>query len=166
MAFFLSLVKKYLNLTVMEKFLKFLKTESIGGHIIRISLVGLLLFGGFTKLIIVGALETNLFGAVLIAAIETLAAFGLLIHYRMPTYGLVGAGLAIMAILIRLVYSYNWVNDNILRADSFLQGINSFLGTYNNGLFHIILLIGAAIYCLGNSYKAYIRQRITQPWPH
>lgn len=150
----------------MEKFLKFLKTEAIGGHIIRLSLVGLLLFGGFTKLILVGALGTNLFGAVLIAAIETLAAFGLLIHYRMPTYGIIGAVLSLIAILIRLVFSYNWVKDNILRTDSYLQAINSFLGTYNNGLFHIILLIGAAVYCLGNSYKEYIRQRLTQPWPH
>ncbi len=150
----------------MEKFLKFLKTEAIGGQIIRISLVCLLLFGGFTKLILVGALGNNLFGAVLIAAIETLAAFGLLIHYRMPIYGMAGAVLALISIVIRLVYSYNWVKDNVLGTDSYLNAINSFLGTYNNGLFHIILLIGAAIYCLGNSYKEYIRQRITQPWPH
>lgn len=150
----------------MEKFLKFLKTETIGGQIIRLSLAGLLLFGGFTKLILVGALGNNLFGAVLMAAIETLAAFGLLIHYRMPIYGVVGGILALLSIVIRLVYSYNWVKDKVLGTDSFLNAINSFLGTYNNGLFHIALLIGSAIYCLGNSYKEYIRQRITQPWPH
>lgn len=150
----------------MEKFLKFLKTEAVGGQIIRLSLVGLLLFGGFTKLILIGALGNNLFGAVLIAAVETLAAFGLLIHYRMPIYGMAGAALALVSIVIRLVYSYTWVKDNVLRTDSYLNAINSFLGTYNNGLFHIILLIGAAIYCLGNSYKEYIRQRLTQPWPH
>jgi uncharacterized membrane protein YkgB len=150
----------------MEQFLKYLKTESIGGHIIRMSLAGLLLFGGFTKLILVGALQHNLFGAVLIAAIETLAAFGLLIHYRMPIYGIVGAALALLSIVIRLVYSYNWVKDNVLGTDSYLNAINSFFGTYNNGLFHIVLLIGSAIYCLGNSYKEYIRLRLTQPWPH
>ncbi|WP_158860151.1 hypothetical protein [Lunatibacter salilacus] len=150
----------------MEQFLKFLKTEAIGGIIIRLSLVGLLLFGGFTKLILIGALENNIFGAVLVAAIETLAAFGLLIHYRMPIYGIAGALLALLAIFIRLVYSYNWVKDTVLGTDSYLNAINSFLGTYNNGLFHIVLLIGSAIYCLGNSYKEYIRQRLTQPWPH
>ena len=150
----------------MEKFLKFLKTEAIGGQIIRISLAGLLLFGGFTKLILVGGLDSNLFSAVLMAAIETLAAFGLLIHYRMPVYGIAGGLLALLAIFIRLIYSYNWVKDSVLGTDSYLNAINSFLGTYNNGLFHIILLIGSAIYCLGNSYKEYIRQRLTQPWPH
>jgi uncharacterized membrane protein YkgB len=150
----------------MEKFLKFLKTEAIGGHIIRLSLVGLLLFGGFTKLILAGALEKNLIGAIFLAAIETFAAFGLLIHYRIPLYGLIGSALAIVAIIIRLIFSYNWVKDTILRTDSYLQAINSFLGTYNNGLFHIILLLGASIYCMGNSFKEYIRHRITQPWPH
>lgn len=150
----------------MEKFLNFLKTEAIGGTIIRLSLAGLLLFGGFTKLILVGALGNNLFGAVLMAAIETLAAFGLIIHYKMPVYGIAGAVLGLLSIFIRLVYSYNWVKHNILGTDSFLNAINSFLGTYNNGLFHIVLLIGSAIYCLGNSYKEYIRQRLTQPWPH
>lgn len=150
----------------MEKFLKFLKTESIGGHVIRFSLAGLLLFGGFTKLILVGALGHNLLGAIVIAAIETLAAFGLIIHYKRPEMGLAGAALAILAIIIRIIYSLNYVKESLTQTDSFLSAFATFLGLYNNGLFHIILLIGAAIYCMGNSYKNYFRNRLTQPWPH
>lgn len=150
----------------MDKFLKFLKIESIGGHIIRFSLVGLLLFGGFTKLILVGAFVDGLFGAILVAAVETLAAFGLLIHYRKPIYGVAGGILAILSIVIRLIFSLNYVKENLSQTNSFLNAVNTFLGIYNNGLFHIILLLGAALYCLGNSYKEYIRDRITQPWPH
>lgn len=150
----------------MEKFLQYLKTESIGGHVIRWSLAGLLLFGGFTKLKLIGALDYNLFWAVLLAAIETFAAFGLLIHYKKPLIGIAGGILAILSIFTRLVFSINWVKTNLLQTDSFLNALNSFLGIYNNGLFHVILLFGAAVYCLGNSYKEYIRDRITQPWPH
>lgn len=150
----------------MEKFLKFLKTESIGGQIIRFSLAGLLLFGGFTKLILVGALGQQLLGAILIAAIETLAAFGLIFHFRKPEMGIAGAMLAILSILIRIIYSLNYVKETLPNANNFLNALTAFLGVYNNGLFHISLLIGAAIYCLGNSYKEYIRNRLTQPWPH
>ncbi|NHE58052.1 hypothetical protein G9Q97_14650 [Cyclobacterium sp. GBPx2] len=150
----------------MEKFLKYLKTESIGGHIIRISLACLLLFGGFTKLKLIGALEYNLFWAILLAGIETFAAFGLLIHYKRPLFGLAGGILAILSIFIRIVFSIGWVRDNVLQTDSFIVALNSIFGIYNNGLFHISLLFGAGIYCLGNSYKAYIKERITRPWPH
>ncbi|MEX2514391.1 MAG: hypothetical protein WD398_15920 [Cyclobacteriaceae bacterium] len=150
----------------MEKFLQYLKTEAIGGHVIRLSLAGLLIFGGFTKLKLIGALEYNLFWAVLLAAIETFAAFGLLIHYKKPLVGVVGGLLAMLSIFTRLIFSINWVKREVLHTDSFMNAVNSFLGIYNNGVFHIILLFGAAIYCLGNSYKAYIKERITQPWPH
>lgn len=150
----------------MEKFLKFLKTESIGGQVIRFSLAGLLLFGGFTKLIIVGALGHQPVGAILIAAIETFAAFGLVLHYRKPEMGIAGGALALLAIFIRIIYSLNYVKETLPASGTFLNALSAFLGVYNNGLFHIILLIGAAIYCLGNSYKEYIRKRITQPWPH
>ncbi len=150
----------------MEKFLKYLKTESIGGHIIRISLACLLLFGGFTKLKLIGALEYNLFWAILLAGIETFAAFGLLIHYKRPLFGLAGGILAILSIFIRIVFSIGWVRDNVLQTDSFIVALNSIFGIYNNGLFHISLLFGAGIYRLGNSYKAYIKERITRPWPH
>jgi len=150
----------------VEKFLQYLKTEAIGGHIIRWSLACLLLFGGFTKMKLIGALEYNLFWAVLLAAIETFAAFGLLLHYKKPIIGIVGGLLALLSSFTRIVFSISWVKDNILQTDSFLNALNSFLGTYNNGVFHIVLLFGSGIYCLGNSYKAYIRERITQPWPH
>ncbi|WP_222851997.1 hypothetical protein [Cyclobacterium plantarum] len=146
--------------------MKYLKTESIGGHIIRISLACLLLFGGFTKLKLIGALEYNLFWAILLAGIETFAAFGLLIHYKRPLFGLAGGILAILSIFIRIVFSIGWVRDNVLQTDSFIVALNSIFGIYNNGLFHISLLFGAGIYCLGNSYKAYIKERITRPWPH
>lgn len=150
----------------MEKFLKYLKTESIGGHLIRISLACLLLFGGFTKLKLIGALEYNLFWAILLAGIETFAAFGLLIHYKRPLFGLVGGALALLSIFIRLIFSIGWVRDHVVQTDSFMVALNSIFGIYNNGLFHITLLFGAGIYCLGNSYKAYIKERITRPWPH
>ncbi|WP_439482652.1 hypothetical protein [Cyclobacterium plantarum] len=146
--------------------MKYLKTESIGGHIIRISLACLLLFGGFTKLKLIGALEYNLFWAILLAGIETFAAFGLLIHYKRPLFGLAGGILAILSIFIRIVFSIGWVRDNVLQTDSFIVALNSIFGIYNNGLFHISLLFGAGIYRLGNSYKAYIKERITRPWPH
>jgi len=150
----------------VEKFLKYLKTESIGGHLIRISLACLLLFGGFTKLKLIGALEYNLFWAILLAGIETFAAFGLLIHYKRPLFGLVGGALALLSIFIRLIFSIGWVRDHVVQTDSFMVALNSIFGIYNNGLFHITLLFGAGIYCLGNSYKAYIKERITRPWPH
>ncbi|SHN29154.1 hypothetical protein SAMN04488057_1176 [Cyclobacterium lianum] len=150
----------------MEKFLKYLKTESVGGHLIRISLACLLLFGGFTKLKLIGALDYNLFWAILLAGIETFAAFGLLIHYKRPILGLAGGVLALLSIFIRIVFSIGWVRDNVLQTDSFIVALNSIFGIYNNGLFHITLLFGAGIYCLGNSYKAYIKERITRPWPH
>lgn len=150
----------------MEKFLKYLKIEGVGGHVIRISLACLLLFGGFTKLKLIGALEYSLFWAILLAGIETFAAFGLLIHYKKPLIGLIGGILALLSIFIRVVFSIGWVRDHMLQTDSFLTALNSIFGIYNNGLFHIALLFGTAIYCLGNSYKAYIQERITRPWPH
>lgn len=146
--------------------MKYLKTESIGGHLIRISLACLLLFGGFTKLKLIGALEYNLFWAIILAGIETFAAFGLLIHYKRPVLGLAGGVLALLSIFIRIVFSIGWVRDNVLQTDSFIVALNSIFGIYSNGLFHITLLFGAGIYCLGNSYKAYIKERITRPWPH
>jgi uncharacterized membrane protein YkgB len=150
----------------MDKFLKFLKTEAIGGHIIRISLAGLLLFGGFTKMRLIGEMDFNIFWAVFVAAIETIAAIGLLVHYKRPVYGMIGGALALLSILLRLLFSLSWVKEHVLHSDSFWSAINTFLGIYNNGLFHITLLLGAGIYCLGGSYKNYIRERITQPWPH
>ncbi|MDO6438199.1 hypothetical protein Q4534_12315 [Cyclobacterium sp. 1_MG-2023] len=150
----------------METFLKYLKAEAIGGHIIRISLACLLLFGGFTKLILIGALEYNLFWSIILAAIETFAAFGLLIHYKKPIIGIAAGVLAVLSIFLRVVFSIGWVRDHILQSHSFLDAFGAILGVYNNGLFHIALLFGAGIYCLGNSYKAYIKERITKPWPH
>ena len=150
----------------MEKFLKYLKIEGVGGHVIRISLACLLLFGGFTKLKLIGALEYSLFWAILLAGIETFAAFGLLIHYKKPLIGMVGGMLALLSIFTRVVFSIEWVRGHILQTDSFLSALNSIFGIYNNGLFHIALLFGAAIYCLGNSFKAYVAERITRPWPH
>ncbi|MBI0399827.1 hypothetical protein [Cyclobacterium marinum] len=150
----------------METFLKYLKVEAIGGHIIRISLACLLLFGGFTKLTLIGALEYNLFWSIILAAIETFAAFGLIIHYKKPVIGIAAGVLAILSIFLRVVFSIGWVRDHILHSQSFLDAFGAILGVYNNGLFHIALLFGAGIYCLGNSYKAYIKERITKPWPH
>lgn len=150
----------------METFLKYLKVEAIGGHIIRISLACLLLFGGFTKLKLIGALEYNLFWSILLAAIETFAAFGLLIHYKKPLLGIAAGVLALLSIFIRVIFSIGWVRDHILQTDSFVDAFGAILGVYSNGLFHIIILFGAGVYCLGNSYKAYIKERITRPWPH
>lgn len=149
----------------MDKVLKFLKTEAIGGLIIRFSLAGLLLFGGFAKLIFIGEVNYNLAGAILIASIETISAIGLLYHYRAPMLGVIGGGLALVSIIIRFIYSLYWIKGAV-SGDSSIWG--AFLGimtVFNNGLFYIILLFGAAIYCMGNSYKAYFRERITQPWP-
>ena len=129
----------------METFLKYLKVEAIGGHIIRISLACLLLFGGFTKLKLIGALEYNLFWSIILAAIETFAAFGLIIHYKKPVIGIAAGVLAILSIFLRVVFSIGWVRDHILHSQSFLDAFGAILGVYNNGLFHIALLFGAAI---------------------
>ncbi len=149
----------------MDKFLKFLKTEAIGGLIIRYSLAGLLLFGGFAKLILIGEINYNLLGAVIIAALETLSALGLLYHFKTPLLGVLGGGLAIICILIRFIYSLYWIKGEVTGLDSIWGAFQGMVSIFNNGLFYILLLFGAAIYCMGNSYKAYIHEKITQPWP-
>ena len=149
----------------MEKFLKYLKTESIGGHVIRFSLAGLLLFGGFAKLALVGDINSPLVGAILLASLETLSAIGLLYHFKIPLLGIFGGFLAIVCILIRLIFSLFWMKTEIIGIESIWGALHTVWYVFNNGLFFIILLFGAAVYCMGNSYKAYIRQRITQPWP-
>lgn len=149
----------------MERFLKYLKTESIGGHVIRFSLAGLLLFGGFAKLALIGEISSPIVGAILLASIETLSAIGLLYHFKSPLLGIMGGLLAIFCILIRLIFSLFWMKTEVIGIDSIWGAFQVVLSVFNNGLFFIILLTGAAVYCLGNSYKAYIHQRITQPWP-
>lgn len=149
----------------MERFLKYLKTESIGGHLIRFSLAGLLLFGGFAKLALIGEISSPIVGAILLASIETLSAIGLLYHFKSPLLGIMGGLLAIFCILIRLIFSLFWMKTEVIGIDSIWGAFQVVLSVFNNGLFFIILLTGAAVYCLGNSYKAYIHQRITQPWP-
>jgi hypothetical protein len=149
----------------MEKFLKYLKTEAIGGQVIRYSLAGLLLFGGFAKLTLIGAMDYSILGAIVIAALETFSAIGLLYHFKTPFLGIIGGILAILSILIRLIYSLFWMKTDVIGIDSLWGAFQTLLAVFNNGLFYIILLFGAAIYCIGNSYKAYIRERITQPWP-
>lgn len=149
----------------MEKFLKFLKAEAIGGQIIRYALAGLLLFGGFAKLVLIGGTFFSFSGAVFIASLETLAAIGLIYHFKSPVLGIAGGILALLSITLRLIYSLSWVKKEIVGMDSLWDAAGMVLSTFNNGVFHIILLFGAAIYCTGNSYKEYIRARITQPWP-
>ncbi len=149
----------------MDKFLKYLKTEAIGGQVIRFSLAGLLLFGGFAKLTLIGAVEAHFVGAIIIAAIETLSAIGLLYHFKNPFLGIIGGILAIFCILLRLFYSLFWIKAEVTGIDSLWGALQGILTLFNNGLFYIILLFGAAIYCIGNSYKAYFKERITQPWP-
>ncbi len=149
----------------MEKFLKYLKTESIGGHIIRFALAGLLLFGGFAKLALVGEINYPIVGAILLASIETLSAIGLLYHFKIPVLGILGGFLAIFCILIRLIFSLFWMKTEMVGIESIWGAFHEVLSVFNNGLFFIMLLLGAAVYCMGNSYKAYFRQRITQPWP-
>lgn len=149
----------------MEKFLKFLKAEAIGGQIIRYALAGLLLFGGFAKLVLLGETYFSFSGAVFIASLETMAAIGLIYHFRSPSLGIIGGILAFLCIILRLIYSLSWVKKEIVGMGSLWEAFEVVLSTFNNGIFHIILLFGAAIYCTGNSYKEYIRQRITQPWP-
>jgi hypothetical protein len=149
----------------MEKFLKFLKAEAIGGQIIRYALAGLLLFGGFAKLVLLGETDFSFSGAVFIASLETMAAIGLIYHFRSPALGIMGGILAFLCIILRLIYSLSWVKKEIVGMGSLWDALEVLLSTFNNGIFHIILLFGAAIYCTGNSYKEYIRQRITQPWP-
>ncbi|HLW18675.1 MAG TPA: hypothetical protein VKX33_00030 [Cyclobacteriaceae bacterium] len=149
----------------MEKFLKYLKTEAIGGLMIRYSLAGLLLFGGFAKLTLIGGIEDPIIWAIFIAAIETLAALGLLLHSKNPLYGILGGFLAVFCVLIRLVYSLFWIKAEIIGVNSVWEAFQVVLSLFNNGLFFVILLFGAAIFCIGNSYKAYIHRRITQPWP-
>lgn len=149
----------------MEKFLKFIKAEAIGGQIIRYALAGLLLFGGFAKLVLIGETYFSFSGAVFIASLETLAAIGLIYHFRSPALGIVGGILALLCITLRLIYSLAWVKNKIVGMGSLWDAVEVVFNTFNNGIFHIILLFGAAIYCTGNSYKDYIRGRITQPWP-
>jgi hypothetical protein len=149
----------------MDKMLKYLKTEAIGGQVIRFSLAGLLLFGGFAKLTLIGDLGYNIGGALIISAIETLSAMGLLYHFKRPLMGIVGGFLAFISILIRLIYSLHWIKSDVIDGDSIWGAIQHILSLFNNGLFYIILLFGAAIYCMGNSYKAYVHGRITKPWP-
>src|SRR5690554_4762370 len=149
----------------MEKFLKYLKTEAIGGLIIRYSLAALLLFGGFAKLTLIGGVEDPLLWAIFIATIETIAALGLLLHSKNPLYGIIGGFLAVVCVLIRLLYSLFWIKAKVIGVNTVWESFQVILSLFNNGLFFIILLFGAAIYCIGNSYKAYIHGRITQPWP-
>lgn len=149
----------------MEKYLKFLKAEAIGGQIIRYSLAGLLLFGGFTKLILIGETNFSLLEAILIASLETLSAIGLIYHFKSPLFGILGGLLALICILIRFVYSLTWIKSEMIEVGSLWKALEQLISTFNNGIFHIVLLFGAAIYCVGNSYKEYIRERITQPWP-
>lgn len=149
----------------MEKFLKFLKAEAIGGQIIRYSLAGLLLFGGFTKLVFIGETHFSFLESVFMATLETLSALGLIYHFKSPLLGVVGGILAILCILVRLFYALSWIQREIIGVESLWSSFEVVLSTFNNGIFHIVLLFGAAIYCVGNSYKEYIRQRITQPWP-
>ena len=78
---------------------------------------------------------------------------------------MIGGFLAIICVLIRLVYSLFWVKAEVLGINSIWEAFQVILSLFNNGLFFIILLFGAAVYCMGNSYKAYIHERITQPWP-
>lgn len=149
----------------MDTFLKYLKAEAIGGQIIRYSLAGLLLFGGFTKLILIGETDFSFLEAVFIAALETLSAIGLVYHFKSPLWGIFGGIMALLCIVIRLIYSLSWIKREIIGVDSIWNAFEVVISTFNNGIFHIVLLFGAAIYCIGNSYKEYIRERITQPWP-
>lgn len=149
----------------MEKILKYLKTEAIGGHIIRFSLAGLLLFGGFAKLTLIGDLGYNIAGALIISAIETMGAIGLLYHFKWPWMGIAGGFLAMISILIRLIYSLHWIRNEVTGSDTLWGAADHLIAVFNNGLFYIILLFGAAIYCMGNSFKAYVQGRITGPWP-
>jgi hypothetical protein len=149
----------------MEKFLKYLKAEAIGGQVIRYSLAGLLLFGGFSKLVLIGETYFSFSGAVFIASLETLSAIGLIYHFRSPVLGITGGILALLCISIRLMYSLSWIKREIIGVSSLWGSLEVIVTTFNNGIFHIVLLFGAAIYCTGNSYKEYFRQRITQPWP-
>lgn len=149
----------------MEKLLKLLKAEAIGGQIIRYSLAGLLLFGGFAKLVLIGGTYFSFLESVFIASLETLSAIGLIYHFRSPLLGIVGGILALVCITIRLIYSLSWIKKEIIGVNSLWDSIEIILTTFNNGVFHIILLFGAAIYCTGNSYKNYFKERITQPWP-
>lgn len=149
----------------MERYLKYLKTEAVGGQVIRYSLAGLLLFGGFAKLVLIGKMDYPIVGAILIAGLETLSAIGLLYHFKVPLYGILGGILAIFCILIRLIYSIFWMKSTVTGIDSLWGAFQAILSIFNNGLFFILLLFGVGIYCVGNSYKAYIHQRITQPWP-
>lgn len=149
----------------MEKLLKLLKAEAIGGQIIRYSLAGLLLFGGFAKLVLIGGTYFSFLESVFIASLETLSAIGLIYHFRSPLLGIVGGILALVCITIRLIYSLSWIKKEIIGVNSLWDSIEIILTTFNNGIFHIILLFGAAIYCTGSSYKNYFRERITQPWP-
>lgn len=149
----------------MEKFLKYLKTEAIGGQIIRYSLAGLLLFGGFAKLVLFGESRFSFLQSVFIASLETASAIGLIYHFRSPLLGIIGGVLALICIFLRLIYSLAWVKNEIIGIDSLWNSFELVLSTFNNAIFHILLLVGAAIYCIGNSYKAYFRDRITEPWP-
>lgn len=149
----------------MEKLLKLLKAEAIGGQIIRYSLAGLLLFGGFAKLVLIGDTHFSFLEAVFIASLETFSAIGLIYHFRSPVWGIVGGILALVCIAIRLIYSLSWIKREIIGVTSLWDSMEVILTTFNNGIFHIILLFGAAIYCTGNSYKEYFRARLTQPWP-
>ncbi|WP_143962205.1 hypothetical protein [Litoribacter populi] len=150
----------------MEKFLKFLKTETIGGLIIRFSLAGLLLFGGFTKFTLIGAEGYSLQGAILMAGIETISSFCLIYHFRNPLMGIVGGLLALLSVVVRFIFTLYWIRTEVSSINSFFESFNIMTLIFNNGMFHIFLLIGAAVYCIGNSYKAYITERITKPWPH
>jgi len=149
----------------MEKFLRLLKIETIGGLVIRFSLAGLLLFGGFTKFTLIGAEGYSLQGAILMAAIETVSSFCILYHFRNPIMGIFGGILALFSVIIRFIFTLYWLRVEVANIDSLFESFNIMTLIFNNGMFHIFLLIGASIYCTGNSYKAYITERITQPWP-
>lgn len=150
----------------MEKFLRLLKVETVGGLIIRFSLAGLLLFGGFTKFRLIGAEGYSLQGAILMASIETISSFCILYHFRRPLMGIIGGILAVISVIIRFVFTLYWLRAEVVNIDTLFESLNIMAIIFNNGMFHIFLLVGACIYCTGNSYKAYITLRITRPWPN
>lgn len=149
----------------MEKFLKLVKVESIGGIIIRFSLAGLLLFGGFTKFRLIGAEGYSLQGAILMASIETISSFCILYHFRRPIMGIIGGTLALISVIIRFIFTLYWLRSEVVNIDTLFESLNIMTIVFNNGMFHIFLLVGSCIYCTGNSYKAYLTQRLIQPWP-
>ncbi len=130
-----------IKLNQINMILKLLQIENIGKTILRIMLsLGLLLIG--TNISAQGSNTASSLVCVLLIVI----ACGLYTHYFKATWGIVFGGLAIITFISLSIW----------------MSIKSFSAL---DLVMYLLFASAALVATGQSFKEYIRQRITAPFP-